>query len=66
MNLDRDFVQMSKLSEDQKKGLRQKWNTFFPRIQVDTYAQTHTRVRLLGGMQMETILKLLGEDTVKL
>ena len=50
MNLDHDFVQMSKLSEDQKnkvvtnnehffpqiemktkkKGLYQKWNTFFP------------------------------------
>ena len=22
---------------------------FFPRIQVDTYAQMHTRVKLLGG-----------------
>ena len=28
MNLDHDFFQMSKLSEDQKKGLHQKWNTF--------------------------------------
>ena len=53
MNLDPDFVQVSKLSEDQKKeGLHQKWNTFFPQIQVDTYAQMHTRVKLLGGMQM--------------
>ena len=24
---------------------------FFRRIQVDTYAQMHTRVKLLGGMQ---------------
>ena len=68
MNLDLDFVQVSKFSEDQKKrsstkmkhfpqiqvkikkkGLHQKWNTFFPRIQVYTYAQMHTRVKLLGG-----------------
>ena len=33
-----------------KKGLHQKGNTFFPRIQVDTYAQMHTRVKLLEGM----------------
>ena len=30
MNLDHDFVQVSKLNEDQKKGPHQKWNTFFP------------------------------------
>ena len=36
MNLDHDFVQMSKLSEEQKKGLYQKWNPFFPQIQVKT------------------------------
>ena len=29
MNLEEDFFQVSKLSEDQKKGLHQKWNTFF-------------------------------------
>ena len=47
--------------EDQKKGLHQKWSTFFPRIQEDTNAQMHTRVKQLGrGMQMYTILKLLG------
>ena len=75
MNLDHDFDQVSKLSEDrkkrsslkmehfpnsgevQKKGLHQKWNSFFPRIQVDTYAQMHTRVKLLGG---DTV-KLLGD-----
>ena len=97
MNLNHDFVQVSKLNEDQKKKKSlQKWKnfftqiqvktkkkifikngtlfspnsgvdqktkkrsppnmerffTFFPRIQVDTYAQIHTRVKLLGGMQM--------------
>ena len=36
MNLDHDFFLASKLSEEQKKGLHQKWNTFFPRIQVKT------------------------------
>ena len=34
---------------------------FFPRIQVQTCAQIHTRVKLLEGMQKKTILKLLGE-----
>ena len=33
---------------------------FFPRIQVQTGAQMHTRVKLLEGMQKKTILKLLG------
>ena len=59
MNFDQDFFQVSELSENQKKSLQQKWNTFFPRIQLDTCAQMHTRFKLLGGMQMYTILKLL-------
>ena len=41
MNLDNDFFQVSKLSEEQKKGLHQKWNTFFPRIQVKTKKGFH-------------------------
>ena len=49
MNLDHDFFQMSNLSEEQKKGLHQKWNTCFPQIQVETCAQKHARVKLLGG-----------------
>ena len=82
MNLENDFVQVSKLSEEQKKIiLHQKWNNFFlriqvedqkqkksspkmehffPRNQVETCAQTHNKVKLLEGMQMKTILKLLG------
>ena len=32
LNLDHDFVQVSKLNKDQKKGLHQKWNTFFPKF----------------------------------
>ena len=80
MNLDHDFVQVSKLSEDQKKrssskmqhsfpqiqvktkkkNLHQKWNTFFPRIQVDTYALMHTR----GGFE-DTRLEAKAKDTKK-
>ena len=33
---------------------------YFPRIQVQTCAQMHTRVNFLEGMQMKTIPKLLG------
>ena len=54
MNLDHDFFQVSKLSEDQKM------EHFFPQILVKTCAQIHTTVKLLEGMQMKTILKLLG------
>ena len=32
---------------------------FFPRIQAQTFAQMHTRVKLLEGMQVKNILKLL-------
>ena len=52
-------------AEDQKKkeGFHQEWNTFFPRIQVQTCAQMHPRVKLLEGMQVKTILKVLGGYT---
>ena len=36
MNLDHDFFQASKLSEDQIKGLHQNWKSFYPQIQVKT------------------------------
>ena len=60
MNLDHDFFQVSKLGEDQKKKIFTKNGRFYPRIQVETKkllqtsssAQMHTRVKLLGGMQM--------------
>ena len=32
-----------------KKGLHQKWNAFFPRIEVETCAQVQTTAKLLGG-----------------
>ena len=50
MNLDHNFFQVSKLSEDQqKKRSSPKMEDFFPRIQVKTCAQMQTRVKLLGG-----------------
>ena len=80
MNLDHDFFQMSKLSEDQKKQVFTKNETlfsptsgedqkkrsspeiehFFLRNQMETCAQMHTRVKLLEGMQMKTVLKFWG------
>ena len=49
-----------KTKKKTKTGLHQKWKPFFPRIQVETCNQMHTRVKLLEGMQMKTLLKLLG------
>ena len=89
MNLDHDFVQVSKLSEDpkkmsspkmehffpqiqvktkkkRKKDLHQKRNTFFPRIQVDAYAQMHTRVKLFGRMHITIEYSNYWGDTAKL
>ena len=61
MNLDKAKKSLHQNSgEDQKKGLQKNWNTFFPRIQVPTCARMHTRVKLLEGMQIKTILNLLG------
>ena len=60
MNLDHDFFQVSK-SSDQKKGLHLRWNTFFPNSSGDLRSDAH-RSQIFGGdAQMKTILKLLGE-----
>ena len=53
------FFSPNLVEDKKKKGLHQK-ETFFSRIQVDTYAQMYTRVKLLGGLHMHSILKLLG------
>ena len=42
------FPQIQVKTKKEKKGRHQEWNTFFSRIQVDTYAQMLTRVKLLG------------------
>ena len=46
MNLDHDFVQVSKSSEDQKKGCHQKW-TLFPQIQTKTKKKIFTKTGTL-------------------
>ena len=38
---------------------------FFPRIQVKTYAQMHTGVKLLGKNADEDHTQIIGGDTVK-
>ena len=39
-------------SSEEKKVFTKNGTLFFPRIQVEIYAQMLTRVKLLGGMQM--------------
>ena len=60
MKLDQDFFQVSKLSEDQINRSSPEMEHFFPQIQVQTCAQMYFGVKLLEGMQIKTILKLLG------
>ena len=74
MNLDHDFFQVSKLSEDQKmkhffspnsgenqnkKSLHQKWTLFSPNSGKDLRSDAR-QSQIIGGMLMKTILKLLG------
>ena len=67
MNLDHDFFQVSKLSEDQKKGLHLKKENFVPQILVETCSQMHTKVKLLGDAGADyTGTQIIGEDTVNL
>ena len=50
MNLDHDFDQMSKLSEDQKKSLSKMEHFYFPNSSGHL-RRMHTRVKLLGKIQ---------------
>ena len=65
MNLDHDFFLVSKLSEDQKKGLHLKKENFVSQILVETCAQMHTKVKLLGDAGAD-FTQFIGGDTVKL
>ena len=47
MNVDHDFFQVSKLSEDQKKKSSPKMEHFFPRIQVKTKKKVFTKIGTL-------------------
>ena len=59
MNLDHDFVQVSKLSEDQKKSsLHQKWNTehfFFPNLGEDQKKRSSSKMeQFFPRIQVDT------------
>ena len=66
MNLDHDFFQESKLSEDQKiRSSPKEGKLSSPNCSGDLRSNAH-HSQIIGGIQMQTILKLLGGDTVKL
>ena len=72
MNLEHGFVQVSKLSEDPKKGPKQKWNTFSPNLGEDQkkkkerkglHQKRNTffpRIQVDAYAQKHTRVKLLG------
>ena len=68
MNVDHDFVQVSKLSEDQKKKSSPKLEHFFPQIQVKTKKKRPSpkmdhffpRIQVETYAQMHTRIKSLG------
>ena len=64
MNLDHNFFSDEQIKwrpqKKKKKRSSPEMEHFFPPIQVEPCAQMHTRVKLLEGMQMKTILKLFG------
>ena len=65
MNLDHDFVQVSKLREDQKKGLHQKWNTFFPEFKWTLTLRCTPESNFFGGDADVDHTQTIGGDTVK-
>ena len=71
MNLNQDFLQVSKLSEDQKKRRSlPKMEDFFPQIQVKTkkkglhqkWNAFFPRIEVETCAQVQTRAKLLGRD----
>ena len=61
MNLDHDFFQVSKLSEDHKKRSSPKERKLCsPNSSGDLRSNAH-QSQIIGGMQVQTILKLLRE-----
>ena len=66
MNHDHDFFQVSKLSEDQKKGLHQKWNSFFsPNSMGDLRSDAHQSQFIARNPEVDHT-QIIGVDTVKL
>ena len=63
MNLDHDFFLVSKLSEDQKiRSSPKEGKLCSPNCSGDLRSNTH-QSQIIGGMQMQTILKLLGGNS---
>ena len=61
MNLDHDFFQVSKLSEDQKiRSSPKEGKLCSPTCSGDLRSNAHQN-QIIGEMQMQTTLKLLGE-----
>ena len=61
MNLDHNFFQVSKLSEDQKiRSSPKEGKLCSPNCSGELRSIAHQN-QIIGGMQMQTILKLLGE-----
>ena len=66
MNLDRDFFQVSKLSEDQKKGLHLKKENFVPQIVALKSNVKCTLKSNYWGDAGADYTQIIGVDTVKL
>ena len=60
MNLDHDFFQVSKLSEDQKiRSSPKEGKICSPNCSRDLRSNAH-QSQIIGGMQIQTLLKILG------
>ena len=59
MNVDQDFFQVSKLNEDQKKGLLRKWNTFSPYSSTDLRSDAH-QSQIIGENADEDHTQIVG------
>ena len=67
MNLDHDFVQVSKLSEDQKKVFSKNKTLFSPKSSVDTYTLRCTpESNYWGGGADVDHTQTIGGNTFKL
>ena len=66
MNLDHDFVQESKLSEDQKKRFSPKMELFFPPHSSGHLRSDAHQSQIIGGDADVDHTQTIGGDTVKL
>ena len=65
MNLDHDFFQVSKLSEDQKKVFTKNGTLFSSNSRGDLRSDVH-QSQIIGGDADENHTQIIGGDTVKL